>query len=622
MNHTPINFRYDIAFLRAFAVIVVVCFHLKVPYFDLGFMGVDVFFVLSGYLITGLLLKHESLSAGAIGSFYLSRIKRILPALLTVLVVFILPIYLLVGIKLYDYSRFALSSVLFISNGYNYLNSGYFDASSELNFLLHTWTLSLEGQFYFFFPLVVWGSRRWLGKKDSRLLLVLLIIILLSFSLMIFFKNRDISYAFYSIESRLWEFLFGSVVFVLAKIMTYKVSLKRRNLLSLGGLLVLGGVVFFPFTGGAPVWPSWITVLPVACVAFVLLCRGEIAVFKHPIILFVASRSYAWYLWHWPLVVLFYYLNLVDLWWIKVLVFLGSLFLANLTYLYIERSTYFSKQMRLFASIAFCVVLFFVGTRAALYDFIFPKQQAELFHFFYHYPRDKAPSQYGFGYAHVRDNGTFNDFDKTRLTNLSTDSANYLLLGDCHAGMFSATIKSLAKQKGVHLVQATADDAFPAQGATIPFTAPKALMDYVFNDYLPTYHKRIDRVILMANYAGYTKAELKTYFAQNKRYFEKLGIPVVYISQTEKYALEYPVLKWMNHSVGLDPRDHLLAFPANANQFVKSLVKDDNYIDVYDRADKRGMTDSTIYLYDAEHFSVEGTAALEELLQKGIFELH
>jgi len=620
MNHTPINFRYDIAFLRAFAVVIVVCFHLKVPYFDLGFMGVDVFFVLSGYLITGLLLKHESLSTAAIGRFYLSRIKRILPALLTVLLIFILPIYLLVGIKLYDYSRFALSSVLFISNGYNYLNSGYFDASSELNFLLHTWTLSLEGQFYFLFPLVIWGSRRWLGLQDKHLLLVLSILIVLSFSLMIFLKNRDISYAFYSIESRLWEFLLGSVVFVLAKIMTFKVSMKRRNLFSLAGLLVLGAVVFFPFTHGMLVWPSWITILPVACVAFVLLCKGEIAVFKHPIVLFVASRSYAWYLWHWPLVVLFYYLNLVDLWWIKVLVFLGSLFLANITYLYIERNTYFSKPKRLFAGIALCAMFFFMGTRAVLYDFIFPKKQAELFQFFYHYPRAEAPNQYGFGYAHVRENGSFNEFDKTRLTSLSADSSNYLLLGDCHAGMFATTIKTLAKQQGVHLVQATADDAFPAPAASIPFTAPKELMDYIFNDYLPTHHNQIDRVILMANYAGYTKAELTSYFAHNKRYFEKLKIPIVYISQTEKYALEYPVLKWLQHSVGLEPGEHLLTFPANANQFVKSLVKDANYIDVYGRADKRGVSDSAIYLYDAEHFSVEGTAQLEELLQKGIFE--
>src|SRR5690606_15365 len=144
MNKTPVNFRYDIAFLRAFAVIMVVCFHLKIPYFQNGFMGVDVFFVLSGYLMTSLLLTKESLSVATIGQFYLSRFKRLLPALLTVLLVFILPIYFIVGIKLYDYSRFALSSLLFVSNGYNYLNSGYFDASSELNFLLHTWTLRSE----------------------------------------------------------------------------------------------------------------------------------------------------------------------------------------------------------------------------------------------------------------------------------------------------------------------------------------------------------------------------------------------------------------------------------------------------------------------------------------------
>ena len=619
MNQTPNNFRYDIAFLRAFAVIIVVCFHLKIPYFQKGFMGVDVFFVLSGYLMTGLLLSKETLSVATIAQFYLARIKRLLPALLTVLLVFIVPIYFIVGIKLYDYSRFALSSLLFVSNGYNYLNSGYFDASSELNFLLHTWTLSLEGQFYFLFPLLVFGARRWLGNKNGHLLLVLLLTILVSFSLLIILKNQNPSYAFYSLESRFWEFIFGSLAFILTKMFSSRISARLGKVFTLTGLLILGLVIFLPLTEGKLIWPSWMTILPVGAVSFVILGKRDFSIFRHPIVLFIASRSYAWYLWHWPLVVLFYYLNLGDLWWIKIGLFFGSLFLANLTYLYLERNSYLANPRRLFISITCCAVLFFLGSQARSYDFIFSKDQASLFRFFYHYPRDMAPAQYGFHYAHVRDKGNFEDFDKHQLLRLSSDSANFLLLGDCHAGMFSRVIKEIAEQQGVRLLQATADDAFPSQHATVPFAGPKALMDYIFNEYLPRFHQRIDRVILMANYAGYTKAQLTKYFEQNDRYFADLGIPVTYISQTEKYALEYPVLKWMHRSVGLNPQDRLLTFPANANHFVKSILKDTNYVDIFNKVADQHLIDSSLYLYDAEHFSVQGTINLKEALVKGIF---
>src|SRR5690606_12005258 len=198
-------------------------------------------------------------------------------------------------------------------------------------------------------------------------------------------------------------------------------------------------------------------------------------------------------------------------------------------------------------------------------------------------------------------------------------SVNYLLLGDCHAGMFSTTIKALAEQHGVRLIQATADDAFPSPHSSVPFMGPKALMDYIFNEYLPHFHQRIDRVILMANYAGYTKAQLTDYLTQNKNYFTHLGIPITYISQTEKYALEYPVLKWLNSSVGLDPKDRQLTFPANANHFVKSFLQETNYVDVYNKVADNHLNDSALYLYDAEHFSVQGTAALNEELVKGIF---
>lgn len=148
------KFRLDINGLRAFAVISVVLYHFGVPYVSGGFVGVDVFFVISGFLMTGIVL--ERVDHKGVLDFYIARFLRIVPALLVVVIT--LMAFGMFALSTNEYevlSRNAIASLLFYSNNYYAIHSSYFDPSSELNFLLHTWSLSAEWQFYILYPLLV-----------------------------------------------------------------------------------------------------------------------------------------------------------------------------------------------------------------------------------------------------------------------------------------------------------------------------------------------------------------------------------------------------------------------------------------------------------------------------------
>jgi peptidoglycan/LPS O-acetylase OafA/YrhL len=160
------TFRYDINALRAWAVISVMMFHFRIPGFSGGFCGVDVFFVISGFLMTGIVLSFPESDKFALVKFYIARIRRIVPALLVLCAVLLIIGWLILAPD--DYLRLAKQvrdGVFFISNNSFRKQSGYFDSASHDKWLLHTWSLSVEWQFYLLLPLIILGLTK--IKKDS-----------------------------------------------------------------------------------------------------------------------------------------------------------------------------------------------------------------------------------------------------------------------------------------------------------------------------------------------------------------------------------------------------------------------------------------------------------------------
>ena len=316
-------FRPDVQGLRALAVVIVVLYHAGLS-FEGGFVGVDVFFVLSGFVIMRG-LHHELASTGGINlvAFAQRRIRRLLPAF-ALLLALVLPI----GVLLSPIDGFsqavstAFAAVLFNANTFFHLSGdGYFSASAELNPLLHTWSLSVEEQFYFVFPagvLLSWRLGQRLSKFGSArtLVVVLSAVGVLSLIVAEILASSTLSYsfsapwgrviidervAFFSMPTRAWEFAAGALV----SFASPAKSERAGSVASAAGLGIVGACCFL-YTSSGTVFPGLAAVVPVAATVALLWAGGS-----GPIGRLLASTplqrignlSYGWYLWHWPLIV-------------------------------------------------------------------------------------------------------------------------------------------------------------------------------------------------------------------------------------------------------------------------------------------------------------------------------
>jgi peptidoglycan/LPS O-acetylase OafA/YrhL len=327
------GFRTDINGLRAWAVVAVVLYHFGVPGFGGGFVGVDVFFVISGFLMAGIVVGGLDRGGFSLPGFYLARARRILPALLVlVAVVLVAGWFLLMTSDYQMLGRHARESVLFSSN-LRYLDeSGYFDAASHDKWLLHTWSLSVEWQFYLLYPLVLlllarcWPQRR--GILAAHLLALLA-----SFAVCVFLTFSEPSQAFYLLQSRAWELLLGGCVYLLGT--RQGLSSRWRGLLEGGGILLIAASI--ALIDASLAWPGFLALLPTLGAAAVLLaCRSGSPWTASVVAQWLGTRSYSIYLWHWPLVVgLVYFYRQDDPAWIGAGL-LASLLLGHLSYVAVE----------------------------------------------------------------------------------------------------------------------------------------------------------------------------------------------------------------------------------------------------------------------------------------------
>ena len=234
------KYRAEIDGLRALAVLPVILFHAGFEWFSGGFVGVDVFFVISGYLITTIIISEMAEEKFSIVNFYERRARRILPALFFVMAVCIpFAWYFMLPSQLKGFGDSLASVALFVSNIHFWLGSGYFAIGQTENPLLHTWSLAVEEQFYIFFPLFLLMFWR-LGLR--RLIILLLIIFLISFSIAnwaTFFgwHQKIASGGFFLIPTRAWELLIGSFLAFYLKFYGNRVGNFWGELLSFIGLM-------------------------------------------------------------------------------------------------------------------------------------------------------------------------------------------------------------------------------------------------------------------------------------------------------------------------------------------------------------------------------------------------
>lgn len=345
-------YRPDVDGLRAVAVLAVLAFHAFPGLAPGGFAGVDVFFVISGFLISGIIFQDLERGRFSFASFYWRRIRRIFPALVLVLAACLALGWLLLLPDEYNQlGRHVAAGAGFLANVSFWLETGYFDTAAELKPLLHLWSLGVEEQYYLAWPLLLYVFRR-------HALWMIVALGAASFALNIWLTPRDPSAAFYLPFTRFWELLVGSA---LAWFASYK---KTNNLAAfIGAGLVLAG---FGLLNAERAFPGWWALLPVAGTAL-LIRAGPAAwinrrILAHPAAVFVGLISYPLYLWHWPLLA---YARIVEggepSAAVRVFLLILSFALAWATYQFLEKPIRFGVLVRRIAVPALAATMVGVG---------------------------------------------------------------------------------------------------------------------------------------------------------------------------------------------------------------------------------------------------------------------
>ena len=291
------KYRREIDGLRAVAVLPVILFHAGLTFWSGGFVGVDVFFVISGYLITTILIDERERGTYSVLSFYERRARRILPALFLVLIACIPFAWMWVPpYPFEDFARSLAFAALFISNIHFLEHGGYFDLNADLRPLLHTWSLAVEEQYYLLFPLVVFCLRKF---RKAKYLIGFTLLALASLAVAEWGWRNYPSQNFYFTPSRLWEMLAGSVC---AAILYQRSQMKSEVLAGLGLAMILYSTVFF--TAALP-FPSLYTLVPVVGTCLIILFADARTVTARLLsfgpFVGVGLISYSAYLWHQPI---------------------------------------------------------------------------------------------------------------------------------------------------------------------------------------------------------------------------------------------------------------------------------------------------------------------------------
>ena len=461
LEHKPILYRPDIDGLRTIAVGIVILFHIWPAMLTGGFVGVDVFFVISGFLITSIINKELINGEFSFLRFYTRRIKRILPVFYSMIILTSILAYMIILPMNYTtYAKSSVSASSFISNWYFYQLSGYFSVNSSEYPLLHTWSLSVEEQYYVFWPLVLLLLTK-LSKKIfwiKPFVIGLLFIFSYLFSIYCIKHNSEMGY--FSILSRAFELMLGSILALLiAKDHNYLKKLEPKFLHTLANICSLMGMLFIGFSSclltDKSAFPGYIALVPVLGACMIIYaghlshrCVVNQILATKPFVA-IGLLSYSLYLWHWPLLAFWHYYNPWATISLKtgLIILLISIILSIASYLLIElpikrrryscKSAFIKFQVIPFIFVAINVPLVYLNMR------IEPKLRMET---------TFLDHKYCFGQI----------TGDCIVGSMTTDNQpQAFLFGDSHAGMFAPFWESIGEAYNFKIKTNTIGGCYP-----------------------------------------------------------------------------------------------------------------------------------------------------------------
>ena len=468
---SPDGFRLDINALRALSVVAVVGFHFQIPGFAGGFVGVDVFLVITGYLMTAKVLNELKLGRFSPWTFWMMRMRRIYPALAVLTIASVIAGWFVTLPA--EYTRHllqALSALTFLSNFAFKSDSGYFAMAAQTKPLLHTWSLSLEWQFYFFMPLIVglvWRLALRAMSGIDAVVVALQVFAALSLAWCLWASQQYATgSSFFSLQARAWEPLAGGLIAA--------AEIRRRSegiadpswlqspMVAVAGWVLVAGCVVYPLPEAR--WPGVLTILPILGSAIIIAARQgsrEGGLLGASAIQRVGDWSYSIYLWHWPVWVFALSFLSVRGYGVgatqKTLMVLLSLALGAISYRYVEqpfrirRDFWTPRRLLAGSAISFALLAGFVsltflnkGFPGRLPEYLLPAELAR---------RTSTPRDECFRNANSTKKATetYCRFGSEQ----AADRPSAILWGDSFANQYLEPISSAALAHGIHGLIAT-----------------------------------------------------------------------------------------------------------------------------------------------------------------------
>ena len=453
MKKNSVNYIPEIDGLRCLAVISVIFYHSEFVlfgenFFKGGFLGVDIFFVISGYLITSIIVKNNQKKNFSLATFYKNRVKRIFPALIFILSLnLIIGFFILLPNQLIELAYSYISSIFFVSNYFFYISGQEYTATNSFLIpFLHTWSLGVEEQFYIIYPLIFLFLCRLIKFRN-----VIIFLFLISLLFSHYYENINPSLNFYLFFSRIWELMLGGI-FACFSFNFLKKTNNFNSTLSFLGLLII--LFSFLFASHRLAHPSFYTLIPTFGTAIIIATSGNSKFFVNTIlssktINFIGKISFSLYLWHYPILA---YAKILEIFNVSILInfiiYMVIFLFSYLTYLFIEQPFRNKVTFKKIINILLPISLFFLFCSAyIIYKNGMPQRFPELIlkHFKdshpYHLVKNKHSS-----YCHNRI-CTFN----------SQYDYEIFLLGDSNVATLQKPLLDLSIKKGFKFTSLTND---------------------------------------------------------------------------------------------------------------------------------------------------------------------
>lgn len=615
------TFRFDIGLLRAIAVCFVLLYHFHFPFFEGGYIGVDIFFVISGFLMTKIILTDVEGGRFSYFSFIEKRMRRIVPALVGVATVMLLLLPLLyfdVDMKLN--AKYIALSLAFISNIYYATLSGdYFSPDAQDNLFLHSWSLAVEWQFYVLYPIVLWMFKDQYLNHLKRFRFLLIAMLLLSLAVWLFMGSRS-GWAFYLMPTRAWEFLFGGLAFL------YSHELQTRFKHFLTPITVISLLLLlFPVLSirAYPAWSATLVIVPVLATAVLLAIDHQLHWFQNKGVQFLGKISYSLYLWHWPFYVLYRKYEFLMQWRYSILVpfFLSFIFAVISYYLLESKKNIIGTKI---LTIAACVValsatILFVIPKHVIWDKVRLVDDGYINYFQQDEHGHLNPCN-----CYIARSSNYDIYDMEGCLKIDPKRENILLMGDSHAAQLSTVFRK-ALTEDQNLLEMSLSFTFPFPDAK-GYDKSVQLWRFFYNEFLPKNEDKIDKVFisvhwLMNTYGemNYTPKEIEVGIKQMIAIFDRYGLQYHFIGQTELYHIPYRqiALKKM-FNTALNEQQYRVEEGYRVNEFLKRIIPKQHYIDIYNLQEiKHNSPEMQMpYMFDRHHLSAFGAVQVMDYLQQ------